>query len=248
MPKRVLRLVEDSFPDDPALDTAVSHAVLDRVGAGELPETLRLARPGPMVAFAKQDAIAAGYAEAGAAARARGFEAVLRMAGGRAAVFHEGTLELAHAVPDPDPRPGIHDRFRDTADLLVGALTRLGVDVRVGELPDEYCPGGYSLNVAGRVKVAGIGQRLIKNSAHVGAVVVSEGGARIADVLVPVYAALGLDFDPRTAGDVGVDLEVLIAAVRFHYAERYELVSEPLDDVTLALAERLRSEHLAPRG
>ena len=55
-----LRLVRDSFPDDPALDTAVSRALMERVGAGELPETLRLARPGPMVAFAKQDANAAG--------------------------------------------------------------------------------------------------------------------------------------------------------------------------------------------
>jgi octanoyl-[GcvH]:protein N-octanoyltransferase len=245
MTKPILRLASDSFPDDPALDTAVSRAVLERVGAGELSETLRLARPGPMVAFAKQDAIASGYAAAVGAARRHGFEAILRMAGGRAAVFHEGTLALAHAIPDPDPRPGIHARFERSAEMIVAALRGLGVDARVGEVAGEYCPGGYSVNARGEVKLAGIGQRLVKNAAHVGAVVVAEGGARIAAVLVPVYAALGLDFDPTTAGDAGVPLAELVSAVRAEYAERYELVETPLDSVTLALAERLRSEHLA---
>ena len=86
-----LRVVLDSLPDDPALDTAVSRALLERVAAGELPETLRLARPGPMVAFGKLDVVGPGYREAVAAARAGGFEAIERLAGGRAAVFHEGT-------------------------------------------------------------------------------------------------------------------------------------------------------------
>ena len=73
----------------------MSRALLQRVAAGELPETLRLARPGAMVAFGKQDAVASGYADAVRAARSGGFEAVLRLAGGRAAVFHEGTIALA---------------------------------------------------------------------------------------------------------------------------------------------------------
>ncbi len=243
---RTLAIVTDSFPEDPALDTAVSRAVLERVGAGELPETLRLARPGPMVAFAKQDAIADGYAAAVRAARDRGFEAILRLAGGRAAVFHEGTLELAHAIPDPDPRPGIHGRFEWSAGLISSALRRLGVDARVGEVPGEYCPGGYSVNLRGEVKVAGIGQRLVHGAAHVGAVLVAHGGARIAGVLVPVYGALGLDFDPTTAGEVGVGLDDLVGAVRAEYAERFELVESSLDDETLALARRLRADHLAP--
>lgn len=248
MPKPTLRVVTDSFADDPALDTAVSRAVLERVGAGELPETLRLARPGPMVAFAKQDAIAGGYPAAVRAAREQGFEAILRLAGGRAAVFHEGTLELAHAIPDPDPRPGIHERFEWSAGLISRALGRLGVGARVGEVPREYCPGGYSVNLRGEVKVAGIGQRLIKGAAHVGAVVVASGGDRIAEVLVPVYSALDLDFDPTTAGEAGVGLDRVVSAVRAEYAERFELVETPLDEATLALARRLRSEHLAPGG
>ena len=89
-----------------------------RVAAGELPETLRIAHPGTTVAFAKRDAVADGYEEAVRAAREHGFEATLRLAGGRAAVFHDGTMEIGHAVPDEEPRAGIHDRFRHTADRL----------------------------------------------------------------------------------------------------------------------------------
>ena len=90
--------------------------MLTRVGAGELPETIRLARPEPMVAFGKQDAIVPGYPEAVRAARAGGFDPVLRLAGGRAAVFHEGTIGLAHAVPEERPREHIRARFEATAE------------------------------------------------------------------------------------------------------------------------------------
>jgi octanoyl-[GcvH]:protein N-octanoyltransferase len=238
-------LIRDSFPADPALDTAVNRALMERVGAGELPETLRLARPGPIVAFAKQDAVAPGYAAAVAAARAGGFEAILRLAGGRAAVFHEGTVALSHAVPDPDPRPGIHTRFEATAALLARALARLGVDARVGEVPGEYCPGGYSINARGERKLAGIGQRLISGASHMGGVIVGNGEQRIRDVLIPVYAALGLDWDPATAGSAGTSVDELEAAILAEYAELYELEEGELDGETLALARRLRPEHLS---
>ena len=152
---RLPRLLEDSFSDDPALDTAVSRALMFRVAAGELPETLRIARPGTTVAFAKRDAVTDGYEEAVRAAREHGFEATLRLAGGRAAVFHDGTMEIGHAIPDEEPRAGIHDRFRHTADRLARALASLGVDARVGEVAGEYCPGRYSVNARGAAKLAG---------------------------------------------------------------------------------------------
>jgi len=218
---------------------------MERVGGGELPETLRLARPGAMVAFAKQDAVAEGYGPAARAAREHGFQPILRLAGGRAAVFHEGTMALAHAIPDHDPRPGIQRRFEQSAELVARALRRLGVDARVGGVPGEYCPGGYSVNVAGERKLAGIGQRLIKDAAHVGAVVVATGEERIRDVLVPVYEALGLSWRPATAGSAGTPLDELQAALSAEYAELYELVEWRLDEKTLALARRHRAEHLA---
>ena len=241
-----LRVLFDSFPDDPALDTAVSRATMRRVAAGELPETLRLARPARVVAFAKRDALAAGYADAVAAARAAGFGSVLRLAGGRAAVFHEGTLELAHAVPDADPRRGIHARFEESAELITRALRRLGVDARVGEVPGEYCPGRFSVNAEGVRKLAGIGQRVIAGGAHVGTVIVAEDGASVRRVLEPVYEALELDWDPATVGAVELPWDTVREAVLAEYADRYELVEDTLDDDTLALARALAPEHRPP--
>jgi octanoyl-[GcvH]:protein N-octanoyltransferase len=242
-----LRLITDSFPDDPALDTALSRALLERVAAGALPETLRLARPGRMVAFGKQDAVSPDYPAAVRSAREAGFEAVLRLAGGRAAVFHEGTVALAHAVPDSDPRPGIHDRFARSAKLVTAALRGVGVDARIGEVPREYCPGGYSINAGGRTKLAGLGQRLIAGGVHVGGVIVVDGADLVRDALVPVYAALGLDWEPATAGAVsdevrGVSVEDVMDALGSVYGG----VESELDERTLALAHRLAPQHRAP--
>ena len=203
---RPLRVLDDCFPDDPALDAAVSRAVMHRVAQGALPETLRLARPAAVVAFAKRDALAPRYARALAAARAHGFGAILRLAGGRAAVFHEGTLELAHAKPDPDSKAGIHERFEATAALIARALREVGVDARVGEVPGEYCPGRWSVNAAGLRKLAGTGQRIVAGGSHTGAVIVVDGADRVREVLEPVYAALELEWDPRTVGAVADEL------------------------------------------
>ncbi len=237
---RPLRVLHDSFPDDPALDAALSRATLERVAAGELPETLRVARPGRVVAFAKRDALAPGYAEAVEAARSAGFGSVMRLAGGRAAVFHEGTLELAHAVADPDPRPGIHERFEAEASLVSEALRSLGVDARVGEVPGEYCPGRWSVNAVGKRKLAGIGQRVIHGGAHVGTVVVVDDAESIRGVLEPVYAALALDWDPATVGAVERPWEAVRDALLAAYAARYELVPASLDSETLELARTLK--------
>ena len=241
---------------DPALDIAVSRALLLRVAAGELPETLRLSRPEAMVAFGKQDAVAEGFTGAVAAAAGAGFESVLRLAGGRAAVFHEHTISLAHAIPDEAPRLGIRARFESVAGLIARALGGLGVDARVGEVPGEYCPGSYSVSARGELKLAGTGQRLVAGGAHVGAVLVVADGARVRAALEPVYAALGLEWDPATTGDVAGEVpditwERVRDALVAEYALEHEIVSAPLDGETLALAGRLADEHRpggAPNG
>jgi octanoyl-[GcvH]:protein N-octanoyltransferase len=245
-----LRLLQDSFEHDPALDAAVARALMLRVATGELPESLRVARPGATVAFAKRDAVAEGYDDAVRAARARGFEATLRLAGGRAAVFHEGTMEIGHALPEDEPRSGIHERFEHTAGRIARALARLGVDARVGEVPGEYCPGRYSVNARGAAKLAGIGQRIVAGGSHTGVVLVVEGEQRVNDVLAPVYDALRLSWEPAASGSVrteapGAGWEAVREALLAEYARDYELVEAELDDETLRLARELAPEHRA---
>jgi lipoate-protein ligase A len=240
------QLITHAFADRPAYDTAVSRAILERVAQDLLPDTVRLARPGAMVAFGKQDVSSSGYTEAADAAHDRGFEAVKRLAGGRAAVFHEHTVAFAWAERSPDPWPGTHDRFRTVAAAIERALQRLGVDARTGEVSGEYCPGDYSVNARGRTKLAGVGQRIIKGASHIGGVIVVGDTARVREVLIPVYGALHLLWDPETTGSIEdeigpVSFDDVTAAIR---AELPPLEDARLDDATLALAEALEPEQL----
>ena len=233
------------------MDTAVSHALLRRAAQGAEPESIRLYVPGDIVAFGPEDVRSPGFRAAVEAARRGGFAAVKRLVGGRAAVYHRATLAFAWTVPDPQPRAGIRARFQELADLLAAALRRLGVDARVGEVPGEYCPGDYSINARGRTKLMGVGQRIIAGAAHVGGVIVVGDSARVREILLPVYAALGLAWDPATAGSVEdevgpVTVADVEAAVLAELAGRYRLVEGGVSPEALALAERLEPEHRAP--
>jgi octanoyl-[GcvH]:protein N-octanoyltransferase len=224
---------------------------MSRVAAGELPETLRIARPGTTVAFAKRDAVAPGYEAAVGAARAQGFDATLRLAGGRAAVFHDGTMEIGHARPDADARAGIHERFERTARRLARALRALGVDARVGEVAGEYCPGRYSVNARGVVKLAGIGQRVVGGGSHTGVVLVVEGEDRINAILRPVYEALDLGWEPAASGSVRTEQpsatwDAVADALAAAYAREYDLDEAKVDPDTLRLAHELAHEHRVP--
>ena len=97
-----------------------------RVAAGELPETLRLARPGRLSPSRSATLLASGYAEAVAAARAAGFGSSHGWPADGRRFSTKGRWSSAHAVPDPDPRPGIHERFEAEASLSPGAATASG--------------------------------------------------------------------------------------------------------------------------
>ena len=199
-----LRLLRDSFADRPAFGTAVSEAILQARRRGRARPH---AAPAPARAASSRSPSrtpsSPGFAAAVAAGRAAGFEPVLRLAGGRAAAFHEGTIALSMATPG---RPGRRGHARSLrADRNRDRQLRcasLGVDARVGEVPGEYCPGAWSVNAGGSAKLVGIGQRLISGGAHVGGVIVVDGAEPLRDLLVPVYDALELEWDPATVGSV----------------------------------------------
>ncbi|MGB7859383.1 MAG: lipoate--protein ligase family protein [Acidimicrobiia bacterium] len=241
--------VDEGFSGAPAMDIAVSHAILSAVSRGELGGVFRLHVPQPVVAFGRADRIMAGYPEAIRAAEAHGYAAVERLAGGRAAVFHQSTLAFSWAVPDPEPRAGIRDRFELISTLMAEAFGSLGLDAHVGPIPGEYCYGDYSVNVAGLVKVMGVGQRLVRGAAHVGGVVVVDEGWRIRDVLIPIYRSLALDWDPRTAGALadrapGLTIETATSAIIAAAATRIDLVEGSIPQSVIADAANMIDDHL----
>jgi lipoate-protein ligase A len=243
-----VRLLRESFTERPALDIAVSHALLQRVAHGDLAPAVRLYRPGATMAFGRLDALRPGFQRAGATAREHGLEPVVRLAGGHAAAYDDLSLIYEEVTPQLDVTSGLHDRFRDGAALLAGALNGLGVEARVGEIAGEYCAGAYTVSASGRVKLVGIAQRAVRGAALLTAFVLVGGGARLRSALADVYRDLELEWDPTTAGaldDVlpGLslgDVENAILAARAHDRE---LTVGEIDDVTLELARSLEARH-----
>lgn len=244
-----MRLHRDRFPGRAVLDTAVSHALLRRVARGEAAESLRLYRPDDALLFSSLDARRPGYAKAVALARAAGFEPVVRLAGGHAAVFLASSLAFAWASPDPEASLHIRPRFERLSGWIVAALRQLGLDARVGEVAGEYCPGEFSVNLAGRLKVMGVGQRVIRGAAHVGGVVTIAETERLREVLVPIYEALELELRPETAGGIadvlpGLKAEDLVEALAgVLRAEGIELEASRFDPAIELEAQALHAFH-----
>jgi lipoate-protein ligase A len=248
-------LLTESFPDRPAFDMAVSGVLLDKVATGELPDVLRLQRHAPAVAFGRLDALAPGYPDALAVARARGLEPFERLAGGRAAVYHDGVITIGEALADPEANIHIAPRYEATAETVAAALRALGVDARVGAVAGEYCAGDFSVNAGGARKLSGTAQRVVRGGAYVGTVLVVRDAARVAADVRELYAALGLDVDPATTGAVeddvpGVTLEDVEQALLAAYGDRFgSLDTTQLDPRTLAAAEQAEERFRArPRA
>ncbi|ALE06122.1 lipoate--protein ligase [Arthrobacter sp. ERGS1:01] len=209
--------------------------LLAEVRDGKRPAMLRLYRPEPTVAFGQRDTRLPGFAAATLASTARGFVPAVRRAGGRAAAYHQGTLVVDHIQPEADAIADAKPRFGFFGELFTEALRSLGVDAGVGEIPGEYCPGEYSVfgrGATGAVKLVGTAQRVVSGAWLFSSVIVVENSAPIREVLVDTYSALGLDWDPRTAGAAedlvpGVTVDAVEAAVLAAYAQHAELLTEP---------------------
>ncbi len=239
-------LVEGRAGADPTLDVATAHALLDLVAADRRRPVLRLYRPAPTVAFGRRDTFLPGFATAVATARRHGFIPVVRGAGGRAAAYAEGCLIFDAVMPADGS--AIRDRFAEDARRQARALQNLGVDARVGEVTGEYCPGEFSVNARGRVKLIGAAERIVRGAWLHSSVVVVEGAGSLRALLEDVYAALGLDWEPETTGAVaseapGVGLEDVRTALLAEYESRYSLTPARLTTADLARAGELLERH-----
>ena len=245
-----MEFVVETSPRRPSLEVAVSHALVERVNEKGLGSMLRLYRPAPTVAFGRLDALRPGYGAAVAAARAHGFEPVLRAPGGHAVAYHEGCLGLDEVLGEADPIAGMHDRFASSGERLAGALRTLGVDSRVGRVPDEFCPGDFTVNARGAVKLVGTAQRVVRHASLLAASVVVHDARSIRAVLRDVYEALELSWNPATAGGVADEVPVTVDDVERAVLDAYGLAAAPgaLDAATLERAQALEPRHAVRCG
>ncbi|HTJ34384.1 MAG TPA: hypothetical protein VL738_14245 [Dactylosporangium sp.] len=217
----VVLLAGDPLPGGPEHDVTLGQLLL-REGFGTAREVLRAYSPAPTAAFSRRDTLRPGYADAVEAVRASGFVPVIRPQGGSLAVYHPGSVVVDHVRWTPDASEGTAERFRRFAALHAAALSGFGIDARIGAVPGEYCPGDYSVNLAGTRKIVGSAQRVTRDGWLFSSVVQVTGAAVLREPLIAAYAALGYDFDPATVGAAedgapGLTVEAVTAAVLSAY-------------------------------
>ena len=244
-------LLLDSFDAPPELNTAISAATLKAVASGDLPDLFRIHIPVRVVAFGRQDTHTTGFKRAVLACKSEGFTPVIRLAGGRAAVFHEGTLAFSWQTRTDQPKLGVTGRFEFITSILLAALASLGYQPEVGEIPGEYCPGRYSIHIREK-KIAGVGQRLVRGAAHVGGVLAVTDAAAINRVLTPVYAAMDFAWDPNVTGAVSdfgaVTASAVSAAVTAQLGEHISLTETSLPTNLVREAAGLVPDHRPQAG
>jgi len=238
-------------PADEALELAVAHALVRRAAA--LGGTaVRIRRPAmPSVVFGRRDTRLPGFPEAARAVREHGFVPLVRATGGRAVAYDDAALVVDHVSADPDPRTGLDRRFRELGARMAEVFQGLGVDARLGAVPGEYCPGAFSVNARGTVKLVGTSQRIVKDAWLFSSLVVIGGEDRLRPVLAEVYAHLGQPFDRASVGSLtgelpSLDTGIVERALLADYQADGDLVPQPLDEPTLALAHQLSGEHRIP--
>ncbi len=247
---RLLVLDDTHIDRPPVLQAALGPALIGALPGDPEVECLRLYRTAPTVGFTGRDCAVPGISEAVAAARQHGFAAVRRGPGGRAAAYHPGSLCLDHVGRFAGEGRDIEARFARFAALLRQSLRDVGVSAEVGELPGEFCPGPFSVHDGHGRKLVGSAQRLTRDGWLLSSVLVVDDPAPLRAVLTPVYAALGVPFDPATVGAVsdsapGTTAAQIRQALTARLADTAELTTATLDLPTLARAE-LTSDRFRP--
>lgn len=219
-------------------DLADSVRLVHAVAASELHErVIRIYRPWPTVALTRREKLMPGFDAACAAARARGFEPVVRPTGGRAVAYDPSCLVIDVIDAERDGRGDSTAAFIAVGERFVDGLVEVGVDARLGPVPDEYCPGDYSVNARGAVKLVGTAQRVVRGARLVSGSIPLGPVDALVDVLAAVNAALAFDWNPATFGSVGLEVpEVAASDVEAALVESL-LVGEPAPG---ALDELLR--------
>jgi octanoyl-[GcvH]:protein N-octanoyltransferase len=231
----------------PAHDVALGPALLEAPLHGA-EEVIRIYSPSPTAAFSRRDTLRPGFADAVAAVRRRAFEPVVRFPGGRLAVYHEGSLVGDHVCRTSGVDLEVDRRFAEYAERVTGVLLALGVDARVGEVPGEYCPGAFSVNGAGVVKLAGSAQRVTRSGWLFSTVVQVTGAERLRPVLVGASAGLGYTLDPDTVGAVedlhpGTTMGEVASALADAWTDTGAEVVTSLSAAVLAMVDEVASRN-----
>lgn len=197
---------------------------------------------GPTVAFSGRDLRSPGIAAATGVAHAAGFETVVRSPGGRMVAYDSGAVVIDHLDRTSGLRHAGSSTFAANAESHVRVLRGLGdIDARIGEVDGEYCPGEFSLNVAGTAKVVGSAQRVTATGSLFSTVVQVAVSDRVRAVLTDVSQALGYDLRRSSIAGLadyapGLTADEVAATFAADYRGRLDMIDGQLPAEVVAHA------------
>lgn len=149
---------------------------------------------GPTVAFSSRDLRSPGIIAATELARSAGFATAVRSPGGQMVAYDSGAVVIDHVTWSSGLRQAGESTFADNAASHANVLRSLGdIDARVGPVDGEYCPGEFSINIAGRAKVVGSAQRVTGTGSLFSTVVQVAVSDDVRAVIAAVSDALGYE-------------------------------------------------------
>ena len=197
-------LIRQPAPGDDDLERSVE--LLRGVASGAIAEdrVLRLYTPVATLAMTRRESRMPGFPAASAAAVRLGFDPAIRPTGGRAVAYDETCL-VFDLISRDDATLDPSDYFARAGNSIADALRSVGVDARLGEVAGEYCPGEYSINARGAVKLIGTSQRAIRGARLLSGMLAFGSVGGFVAVLLEANAALDLAWDPTTFGTMEVE-------------------------------------------
>ena len=237
---RILIVKDLTRPED---GFGLQQAVLEEVSAGVRDPTALLWTSSRYVGVTYPETRLPGFGTAARLAEEAGFPVLVRNSGGGTVAANEGSISFSLTSPVEDLRRGLYERYTEGAELLVAALSKLGVAAEAGEVEGEFCPGAYSVRTGGYsgAKIAGLAQRVTRQAARMEALVLVTKTAELRHVLEPFYGALDLPFRPESVADLpGSNVPGTIGALADVVRGRYGAREAKLDEETLLRAQTLR--------
>jgi octanoyl-[GcvH]:protein N-octanoyltransferase len=229
----------------------LQQALLEEVAVGSRGLAALLSTSSRYVGATYPETRLPGFGEAARLAEESGFPILVRNSGGGAVAANEGSVSFSLTFPVKDLRRGLYDRYTEGAELVVAALSKLGVAAEAGEVEGEFCPGAYSIRSGGYsgIKIAGLAQRVTRRAARVEALILVTQTAELRGVLELFYGALGLPFRPESVADLpGTDVSGAIRALADALQKRYGATEAEIGEKTLQRARSLRERWRATPG
>lgn len=152
------RLLIDTSPsDDLTLNVGLENAIMERVGKGESPPTLRIWQNHQSFSVGRYTEKIPGFQMGLKTLKARGTRVFRRVSGGDIAPQGEGIINISWFAPASKLPLSIDNAYLFFGQGLKEYLAQFGQRVTFGKLDHTFCDGIYNLLIEGK-KIAGSAQ------------------------------------------------------------------------------------------